>query len=136
QLTIPATPDDLEIFAIGGSGMVRAEWLDGEKTGKNLQRNGADLRRVTGLAVSLRGQGLDGATVETTTALEEVPSGTIFKGQGEVEVRVRADAQAGFGNGAPRGDLNVTVFVERLEPVGKVSDLLASQGKSGDTSTS
>lgn len=120
--TDPAT---VLLFGTGGEGRERAEWRDGQRTGEVITRDGATVRRLSGVAVSVGGLGLDGAVVETTTPIDEVPAGAVFRASGVCEVSVRAEAQAGIGKDAPpRASLSITVFIERLEPVGSVADLV------------
>lgn len=122
-------PSEVLVVATGGSARERAEYVDGERTGEPVMRGGAAVRRLTGMAVSVGGLGLDGAVVDTTTPLEEVEAGTIYRAEGEAEIAVRADAKAGFKAGdKPRADLNFTVFIERLVPVGSAMDLLRKGG--------
>lgn len=120
---------EVTVLATGGVATPRAQFIAGERTGETVKFNGAEVRRVTGLAVSIDGRGLDGAVVETTTVLDEVAAGTVFRAEGETTVTVRAEAQAGFGGGAPRASLVTTVFVERLVPVGNVSELLRASAR-------
>ncbi len=85
------------------------------------------MHRLSGFAVSVNGVGLDGVTVETSTPLPEVPAGTIFKADGEVELTIRADARAGFGAGAtPRGVLSFGIYIQNLLAAGNAADLLRS----------
>jgi hypothetical protein len=97
---------------------------NGVKTDANVQRGGVDVHRLTGVAVSVNGTGIDGATVETGTPLEDVPAGSIFRAEGVAEMSVRAEGRNGFGNGTARGVLSVNVYVERLVPVGNANDVL------------
>ena len=94
-------------------------------------RDGAAVRAVTGLAVSVAGVGLDGATVQTVTPLEEISAGQIYAAEGAVEIIARAEAKPGFGGGSPRADLNIVVFIERLVPKGDVTSLLAGAASGG-----
>jgi len=130
RYTLAAMPQNFQLYATGGVAQVRAEYADGKRTGESMKRNGVDLRRVTGLAVSYGNQGLDGATIETTTPLEEVQVGTIFRAEGECEINVRADASPGFNGGSPRAWLELSVFVEKLVPVGNVSEILTKSSSS------
>lgn len=116
------------VLAVGTGGVTRQRksYVNGAASDEPVLRNGAAVRRVAGLAISIDGVGLDGATVETTTPLETVEAGTIFKAEGEIEVSVRADARPGFNGGGPRGVLAVSVFIERLVPVGSAADLMRS----------
>lgn len=123
-LTLTVDPKDLQLVGTGGEGRVKQEWKDGQPTGPML-REGASVHRLTGMAVSLGGSGLDGCSVETSTPLEEVPVGSLWKVEGHATVTVRADASAGINGGAPRGNLVATVFVEKLVPIGSVTELLA-----------
>lgn len=124
-LIIPIDPEQVLIVATGGVGRERKEYRDGQATGQALQRDGAAIWRLTGIGVSVAGQGLDGATIETATPLEDVPSGTVFVAAGTCELTIRATGVAGFGqNPTPRGQLETTVWIETLNPVGSVNDLL------------
>lgn len=122
-------PSEILVVATGGSARERAEYVDGERTGESMTRGGAAVRRLSGMAVSIGGLGLDGAVIDTTTPLEEVEAGTIYRAEGEAEVAVRAEAKPGFKEGdKPRGELVFTVFIERLVPVGSAMDLLRKGG--------
>lgn len=122
-------PSEVLVVATGGVARERAEYVDGERTGESVMRGGAAVRRLTGMAVSVGGLGLDGAVVDTTTPLDEVEAGTIYRAEGEVEVGVRAEAKPGFKAGdKPRADLAFAVFIERLVPVGSAMDLLRKGG--------
>lgn len=115
-----------DVLALGTGGFARQRkmYVNGAASEDPVLRNGAAVHRVTGLGVSVGGVGLDGADVSTTTPLGQVEAGTIFKAEGEVEVSVRAESRMGFNGGAPRGVLAVSVFIERLVPVGSVNDLV------------
>jgi hypothetical protein len=124
RLTLCVDPSTVLLIGTGGTARTRAAYENGVKTDSNVQRAGSDVHRLTGVAVSVNGVGLDGAVIETATPLENVPAGGIFRAEGLAEVSVRADGRPGFAGGAPRGVLAVTVFVERLVPVGNANDLL------------
>jgi hypothetical protein len=126
RLTLCVDPSTVLLIGTGGTSKTRVAYENGVKTDSNVQRGGADVLRLTGVAVSVNGVGLDGAVVETATPLENVPAGGIFRAEGLAEVSVRADGRPGFAGGAPRGVLAVTVFVERLVPVGNANELLKS----------
>lgn len=139
RVVIPCRSEDVLIIGTGGAGRERPEWRDGERTGEPVRRDGAAVHRLSGVSVSLGGVGLDGATVETTTPLESVEAGTIFRAAGVVEVAARAEAKPGYGQDArPRGVQVITVFVERLEPAGDITTLLRAtpQTKSAAASQS
>lgn len=137
-LRIPASADDVLVVGTGGSGRTRSVWRDGAATDAVVERDGAAVHRLSGVAVSVGGTGLDGAVVETTTPLDVVPAGTVFRAEGAVEVSVRSDVRAGFAGRGPRGVLVVTVYAQRLIPVGNVGDLVrqpasaASSKRSGE----
>lgn len=124
RLTLPIDSSSVLLIGTGGTSRTRVVYENGVKTDSNVQRGGADVHRLTGVAVSVNGQGLDGATVETATPLENVPAGGIFRAEGLAEISVRAEGRQGFGGGNPRGVLALTVFVERLVPVGNANDVL------------
>lgn len=126
KMTLAVDPSTVLLIGTGGTARTRAQYENGVKTDTNVQRGGVDVHRLTGVAVSVGGTGLDGATVETASPLENVQPGSIFKAEGLTEVSVRAEGRAGCGDGAPRGVLAVTVFIERLVPVGNANDLLRS----------
>lgn len=123
-LDLPIKAEELTLIGTGGSARTRAVYVDGQRTGETVKTaGGSDVHRLTGMAVSLSGHGLDGAQVETGTPMDDVPAGAIFRVEGECSVTVRAEGRAGFGGGGPRGVLTVRVFAERLVPVGNVADL-------------
>lgn len=124
RMSYRPTPDSVLIVGIGGVARQRKSYVNGAASDDPPLRNGAAVQRVSGMAVSIDGVGLDGATIDTSTPLGDVTAGTIFRAEGEVEVQIRADARAGFNGGAPRGVLAVSVYVERLVPVGSAADLL------------
>lgn len=124
RLTLCVDPSTVLLIGTGGTSKTRAAYENGVKTEANVQRGGADVHRLTGVAVSVNGVGLDGAVVETSTPLENVPAGGLFRAEGLAEVSVRAEGRQGFSGGSPRGVLAVTVFVERLVPVGNANELL------------
>jgi hypothetical protein len=126
RLTLPVDPGSLLLIGTGGTSRTRAAYENGVKTDTNVQRAGSDVHRLTGVGVSVNGTGLDGAVVETATPLENVPAGSIFRAEGVAEVSVRAEGRQGFSGGAPRGVLAITVFVERMVPVGNANSLLRS----------
>lgn len=124
RVTLPVDPAQVTVIGTGGESRTRAEYVGGVRSDVTVKRDGVEVHRLTGVAVSVAGSGLDGAVVETATPLEAVEAGAVFRASGAVEVAVRADGKAGFNGGAPRGVLAVTVWVERLEPVGNLNDLL------------
>ncbi|AAS03181.1 hypothetical protein AFC81_07805 [Mycobacterium avium subsp. paratuberculosis] len=126
RLTLNVDPASVLLLGTGGTSRTRAAYENGVKTEANVQRGGVDVHRLTGVAVSVSGTGLDGAVVETSTPLENVPAGAIFRAEGAAEVSVRAEGRQGFGGGSPRGVLAVTVFVERLVPIGNANDVVRS----------
>lgn len=123
-LRVPVAADSLMVIGTGGGGRTRAVYRDGAVTEDVVQRDGSAVHRLSGVAVSVAGIGLDGAVLETTTPLETVPAGTIFRVEGVAELSVRADARPGFGDRGPRGVLTVTVYAQTLTPVGTVDQLL------------
>lgn len=131
KMTLAVDPKTVLLIGTGGTARTRAHYENGVKTETNVQRNGVDVHRLTGVAVSVNGAGLDGATVETGTPLENVQAGSIFKAEGLTEVSVRSEGRAGFAGGSPRGVLAVTVFVERLVPVGNANDVIRSTAAPG-----
>jgi hypothetical protein len=131
KMTLAVDPSTVLLIGTGGTARTRAQYENGVKTDINVQRDGVDLHRLTGVAVSVNGTGLDGATVETATPLENVQAGSIFKAEGLTEVSVRAEGRSGFGDGSPRGVLAVTVFVERLVPVGNANDVIRATATAG-----
>lgn len=128
KITLPVDSSSVLLIGTGGTSRTRAAYENGVKTEANVQRGGVDVHRLTGVGVSVNGIGLDGAVVETSTPLENVPAGTIFKAEGVSEVSIRAEGRQGFSGGAPRGVLAVSVFVERMVPVGNAGDLLRAGG--------
>ncbi|MGV0772890.1 hypothetical protein [Mycobacterium syngnathidarum] len=131
SLRVPVPADQLLLIGTGGSVRTRAVYRDGALTEELVERDGAAVHRLTGIAVSVAGAGLDGAIVETTTPLETVPAGTIFKVEGNAELAIRADGRAGFGDRGPRGVLNVTVYAQTLTPVGSVDQLVRGRRGGG-----
>ncbi len=130
-LRVPVPADQLMVIGTGGGGRTRAVYKDGAATDDVVQRDGAAVHRLTGVAISVAGVGLDGATLETTTPLEQVPAGTVFRVEGTAEVSVRADARPGFSDREPRGVLTVTVFAQTLTPVGSIEQLLRGRRGGG-----
>jgi hypothetical protein len=128
-LRVPVPPESLMVIGTGGGSRTRAVYHDGAATGAVIERDGAAVHRLSGVAVSIAGIGLDGAVVETLTPLESVPAGTVFRVEGSAEVAVRADARAGFGDRGPRGVLVVTVYAQTLTPVGDVTQLLRTSSR-------
>lgn len=124
RVTLAVDPETVLLISTGGTARTRVQYENGVKTDANVQRGGVDVHRLTGVAVSVNGTGLDGATVETATPLGEIKAGSIFKAEGVAEVQVRAEGRAAFGDGGPRGVLAMTVFVERLVPVGNATDVI------------
>lgn len=118
--------DPTQVLAFGIGGGVRAQrvYRDGTATDEPVLVDDAQLHKVTGLAVSVAGRGLDGCEVQTTTPLEMVPAGVLFQAEGRCTLSVRADARPGWGNRGPRGVLVVTVYIQTLKPVGSVNDIL------------
>lgn len=125
-LRVPVPSELLLVIGTGGGGRTRTVYRDGAKTDELVERDGSAIHRLTGVAVSVAGVGLDGAMLETTTPLETVEAGTIFRVEGTAELTVRADARPGFGDRGARGVLAVTVYAQTLTPVGSVDQLLRS----------
>ena len=125
-LKVPVPSELLLVIGTGGGGRTRTVYRDGAKTDELVERDGSAIHRLTGVAVSVAGVGLDGAMLETTTPLETVEAGTIFRVEGTAELTVRADARPGFGDRGARGVLAVTVYAQTLTPVGSVDQLLRS----------
>ncbi|MEW5813082.1 MAG: hypothetical protein AB1925_26985 [Actinomycetota bacterium] len=125
-LRVPVPSDLLLVIGTGGGGRTRAVYRDGAKTDEVVERDGAAVHRLTGVAVSVAGVGLDGAMLETTSPLQTVEAGTIYRVEGIAELTVRADARPGFGDRSARGVLAVTVYAQTLTPVGSVDQLLRS----------
>ncbi|WP_006247649.1 hypothetical protein [Mycolicibacterium tusciae] len=117
-------PTQVLAFGTGGGARAQSVYRDGAATDEPVLVDDAQLYKVTGLAVSVGGRGLDGAEVRTTTPLETVPAGVLFQAEGRCTLSVRADARAGWGNRGPRGVLAVTVYIQTLKPVGSVTDIL------------
>ncbi len=135
RMTLPIDAGSVLLMATGGTARTKVAYENGVRTESNVQRAGVDVHRLTGMAVSVGGQGLDGATVETSTPLEDVPAGGIFRAEGVAEVSVRAEGKSGFNGNGPRGVLALTVFVERLVPVGNANDLLRAASGSRKTAS-
>lgn len=123
-LRVPVPSDLILVIGTGGGGRKRAVYRDNKKTEEVVEREGSPVHRLSGVAVSIAGVGLDGAMVETSTPLETVEAGTIFRVEGAAELTVRADARPGFGDGGPRGVLAVSVYAQTLTAVGSVDQLL------------
>lgn len=118
DLVLGLNPRDLMLVGTGGGAAVRNEWADGKPSETPMVRNGGALRRLSGIAVALNGVGLDGATIESTTPLDKIESGVVFRAEGECELRVWAAAKKNERSGKLFAELNTTLFVERLVPVG------------------
>lgn len=136
RLVVPVVAESCQLIGTGGVVRQRVNYVNGERSDEPFTRNGAAVHKVSsGLVVSLGGVGLDGASVETTTPLEEIVAGTIFRPEGVVELSIRAEVRPGFGDGGPRAVLMPTVFIETLTPLGSVTELLGrSQRRSGGES--
>lgn len=115
-------------FGIGGGGRAQRVYRDGTATDEPVLVDGAQLHKLNGLAVSVGGRGLDGAQVHTSTPLDTIDAGVLFKAEGRCTLSVRADARPGWGDRGPRGVLAVTVYIQTLTPVGSVTDLLRTSG--------
>lgn len=125
--TVRVDPAKIVLVGTGGVGRERASYVEGKRQDSPMTwENGAAIRRLSGLAVSVDGVGYDAADVESTTPLDEVAAGTIFQAEGHAELRFRAEGRPGFGDGGPRGVLRTTIFVERLVPRASIADLLKS----------
>lgn len=117
NLTLPLPTNKLQLVAAGITSQTRAEWVDGKRTDNIQQRNGADLHFLEGVLAVFDGANLD-VTISTTTPLPEgLPAGTMFRVEGEAELYVRGQAQAGFNGGAPRATLVGSLYCEKLTPV-------------------
>ena len=121
-------PSQIMVFGTGGGGRAQSVYREGKATDEPVLVDGAQLHKLTGLAVSVAGRGLDGAEVRTTTPLEEVPAGMLYKAEGRCTLSVRADAKPGWGDRGPRGILSVTVYIQTLNPVGSVTDVVRAGG--------
>lgn len=124
-------PAQIMVFGTGGGARAQSVYRDGVATDEPVLVDGAQLHKLTGLAVSVAGRGLDGAEVDTTTPLEEVPAGMLFQAEGRCTLSVRADAKPGWGNRGPRGVLSVTVYIQTLKPVGSVVDVVRAGAGAG-----
>lgn len=89
RMSYRPTPDSVLIVGIGGVARQRKSYVNGTASDDPLLRNGAAVQRVSGMAVSIDGVGLDGATIDTSTPLGDVTAGTVFRAEGEVEVQIR-----------------------------------------------
>lgn len=113
-------------IALGGGGRLTevAEYKDGQRIGIQT-RNGLPLRRAAGVTAMMGGVPLDGFTVTTTSQIDEIPEGSLLAVSGTVEVNIRGEAKPGFGDNGPRASLTGSVYVEQIEPVGTMAQLLA-----------
>lgn len=125
---------DLLISANGPvQSKTRDAFEDGVKVeGQNRQRNGSDLHFCNSL---LSVEGFPAAEVTTLTPLSDIKAGTLFRAEGDVLATFKAEARAGrdrkgddgvWKPGPPVADMAISIFVERLVPVGNVRDLLRS----------
>lgn len=139
SLKLGASPDECLIIGTGGDSREKKLYVDGKRTDQTeTHANGGAIRTLSGASVSIGGQGLDGAIVQTTTPMDEVPAGAVYRASGEVKLFVRANARM-VGSGADArafADLICTVFVERLEVVGDVKDLLAKGASTASSKAS
>ena len=125
RIAVPIDAKQTLILGTGGGGRERAEYVKGAATGAPMLRNGSTLYRLSGVAVSVAGVGMDGVTVETATQLPAIEAGMVFACEGTVELTVGAKAEAGFQKGdAPRASLTVSLYVERLVPKGSAFQAL------------
>lgn len=134
NLRLPVTADQLLVIGTGGGSRTRAVFKDGAATDQVVERDGAAVHRLSGVAVSIAGVGLDGAVLETTTPLESVGAGVVYRAEGHCEVAIRGDARPGFGDRGPRATLSVTVFAQQLNPVGSVESLLKGSRRGAEAS--
>ncbi|WP_341258615.1 hypothetical protein [Gordonia malaquae] len=134
RFKVPTVADSVTVIGLGGTAKIRQAYEDGRRLGDMTADNGKVIRRLSGVAMSVAGVAVDGVTIDTTSVLEEVPAGVIFKASGEVELTIRAEGRAGFGNGGPRGVLQATAYIEELTPVGTLSDVLATTKAAPTTS--
>lgn len=132
---IVVDPGQVIAFGTGGGGRAQRVFRDGTATDEPVLVDGAQLHKLTGIAVSVGGRGIDGAQVHTSTPLETVPAGVLFKAEGRCTLSVRADARPGWGDRGPRGVLAVTVYIQTLTPVGSVSDLVRGTNGGGRRSS-
>jgi hypothetical protein len=128
-------PAQVIAFGIGGGGRAQRVYRDGNATDEPVLVDGAQLHKLTGIAVSVGGRGLDGAQVHTSTPLDTVDAGVLFKAEGRCTLSVRADARPGWGDRGPRGVLAVTVYIQTLTPVGSVTDILRGASSAGRRSS-
>ena len=124
RIELKVKPEQLTVV---GGGETRAA-TDFE-TGQAVLRNGRQVKRVPGCQVLLDGTPLDGFTLETVSEIDDIGPGGILAAQGEVSVSIRADAKPGFNGGAPRGSLAGRVFIENLQPVAALADLIAQAAR-------
>lgn len=124
----PVDAKQVMVVGTGGESREKAEYENGAATGMpERYSSGAAICRLSGVAVSVGGAGLDGVAVTTTTPMETVPAGTVFRASGDVVLTMRANARlVGRGDQARAlGDLQASIFIETLEPVGDLSELLS-----------
>lgn len=115
-------------FIGGGQVSDVKDYKEGKEAGLKL-RDGHPLRRVPGVTAVMDGVPLDGFMVQTTAVVDDIPDGSLLAASGVVEVTIRGEARAGFAGGAPRANLTGSVFVENIEPVGNVANLLAQAAR-------
>src|SRR5699024_11575167 len=78
EVKLPVPSDSVLIIGTGGESREQKEWAGGVATDNPiLHSNGSSIRRLSGVSVSVAGQGLDGAEVSTTTPLDNVPEGAV-----------------------------------------------------------
>ncbi len=116
--------------ALIGGGLVAPvkNYEAGKEAGPRL-RDGRQLRRASGVTAVLDGVPLEGFTVVTTAEINELPEGSLLAASGVVEITIRGDARPGFGDSGPRASLTGQVYIQNLEPVGSVAQLLAQAAR-------
>lgn len=134
-LTLPIAPEAVILIG-GGSLLPLAAYEDGERVGDRIY-NDRVLKRCPGLVAQVHGETLDGFAIQTTSEVDEIPEGAILVASGEVELTTRGNAHSGFGDSGPRSTLGGVLFVENIEPVGSLSDVLRqAQSRRGRKSES
>lgn len=120
NLTLGINVNDLMLIGTGGGGVVKNKWADGKRTEELESRNGGPVRNLSGISASLNGVGLDNIGIATSTPLERVEAGMLFRAEGEAELRVWPTVSGGKDRAF--AELNGTLYVERLVPLGNAFD--------------